>query len=111
MAQDDASGKIEELQALESQLQTFLAQKQAIQIELNEIDNALEELKNADGEVYKVTSGFLIKADDKSVKDELGEKKRLFGMRVEAMEKQEKLIEKDVAKLRDEINKIVIKGG
>jgi chaperonin cofactor prefoldin len=35
--------KIEELRILESQLQNFLIQKQSIQLEINEINNALEE--------------------------------------------------------------------
>ncbi|MFH1802161.1 MAG: prefoldin subunit [archaeon] len=107
MGQDEAGKKIEELQILESHLQGFLAQKQAIQIELNEIDNALEELKKSDGEVYKITSGFLIKSDNDKVKKELDDKRKMLKMRDESMEKQEKLIEKDVLKLRDEISKIV----
>ena len=107
MARDETSKKIEELQLLESHLQGFLAQKQAMQIELNEIENALEELKNSGDEIYKMTSGFLIKSDQASVKKELEEREKLLNVRVGAMEKQEKLIEKEVAKLRDEINKIV----
>jgi len=109
MSQDETSKKIEELQLLENHLQSFLAQKQVIQVELNEIDNALEELKKPGDEVYKMTSGFLIKSDKNDVKTELEGKKKLFGMREDSMEKQEKLIEKDVAKLRDEINTAVAK--
>lgn len=109
MAQDEAGKKIEELQVLENQLQSFLAQKQTIQVELNEIDNALHEIKDSDGEIYKMTAGFLIKSDSKNVKKELDEKKKLFKSRIDAMEKQEKLIEKDVVKLREEINKMVAK--
>jgi len=107
MARDETSKKIEELQLLENHLQGFLAQKQSMQIELNEIENALEELKNSGDEVYKMTSGFLIKSDQTSVKKELEEKRNLLNVKVGAMEKQEKLIERDVTKLRDEINKTV----
>lgn len=103
MTRDETSKKIEELQLLENHLQSFLAQKQSMQIELNEIENALEELKNSGEEVYKMTSGFLIKSDRASIKKELEEKKKLLDIRVNAMDKQEKLIERDVAKLRDEI--------
>lgn len=110
MAQEDTNRKIEELQILENQLQGFLAQKQAIQVELNEIDNALAELNKTNEEVYKMTSGFLIKSDSKDVIKELEEKRKLFKLRVESMEKQEKLIDKDVNKLRDEINSMVAKG-
>ncbi len=104
---DETNKKIEELQLLENHLQNFLVQKQAMQMESNEIENALEELKTSGDEIYKITSGFLIKSDKKNVMKELEEKKKLVSMRIEAMEKQEKLIDKDVRKLREEINKIV----
>jgi prefoldin beta subunit len=107
MARDETDKKIEELQLLEGHLQNFLAQKQSMQIELNEIENALEELKNSGNEVYKMTSGFLIKSNQADVKKELEEKKRLLNVKIGAMEKQEKLIETDVARLRTEINKII----
>jgi prefoldin beta subunit len=103
MTRDETNKKIEELQLLESHLQSFLVQKQSIQIELNEIENALEELKDSGDEVYKMTSGFLIRSNQTNLKKELEDKKKLLNMRVNAMEKQEKLIEKDVDKLREEL--------
>jgi prefoldin beta subunit len=103
MTRDETNKKIEELQLLESHLQSFLVQKQSIQIELNEIENALEELKDSGDEVYKMTSGFLIRSNQTNLKKELEDKKKLLNMRVNAMEKQEKLIEKDVNKLREEL--------
>ena len=110
MNKELTSKKIEELQALEQHLQNFLSQKQAVQIELNEIENALSEIKETSGEVYKITAGFLIQSDKESVKKELDEKKKLLNIRVEAISKQEKLIEKDVVKLKDEINKLMTNG-
>jgi len=50
---------IEELQHLDRHLQGFLMQKQTVQMELNEINNAIEEVKNTEDEVYKVISGVL----------------------------------------------------
>ena len=68
--------KIEELQMIEAQLQSFLAQRQTIQVELNEIDNAIEELKNSDDEVYKVISGVMLKSNKSKLEKELEEKKK-----------------------------------
>lgn len=107
MSEREVSQKIEELQLLENHLQGFLVQKQSTQIELNEIENALSEIEISGDEVYKMTSGFLIKSNRESAKKELDEKKKALNARVAAMEKQEKLIEKDVQKLRAEVNKIV----
>lgn len=107
MAQDETGKKIEELQVLENQLQNFLAQKQTIQVEMNEVENALAELKDTEDEVYKMTSGFLIKSKKENIEKELAEKKKVFKMRMDSIEKQEKLIDKDVSKLREEVNKSV----
>jgi len=103
----EANKKIEELQILESQMQNFLAQKQTTQIELNEVDNALEELKGADDEVYKVVSGIMIKSDKKKLNKELEDKKKVLDMQISSMEKQEKMIEKNSLILREEISKII----
>ena len=105
----DTSKKIEELQALESHMQGFLAQKQAIEMELNEINNAIEELKNSGDEVYKVVSGIMIKSAKDKINKELGEKKKMLEMRIGELEKQEKLLEKNASDLREELNKAVSK--
>ena len=94
------SKKIEELRVLENQLQGFLMQKQAIQMELNEIDNALGEIKDSDGEVYKVVSGVMLKSEKKKLEKELGEKKKIAEMKIEAIEKQEKFLEEKARKLK-----------
>ncbi|MFH1289837.1 MAG: prefoldin subunit beta [Nanoarchaeota archaeon] len=105
----EANKKIEELQVLENHLQGFLAQKQAVQIEMNEVDNALGELKDSDDEIYKMVSGFMIKSTKAKIKKELEEKKKLLNMRVDSMEKQEKLVEKDMTNLREELDDIISK--
>ena len=53
--------KIEELQSLEATLQSFLAQRQSIEMELNESNNALEEVKHTEDEVYRVIGNIMIK--------------------------------------------------
>lgn len=109
MDSSDINKKVEELQFLEQQLQNFLMQKQTVQIEVNEIDNALTELHSAEGEVYKVVSGFMMKSTkDKLVKD-LEEKKKLLDARMTALEKQEKLLEKNSLELKKEIDATISK--
>lgn len=101
--------KIEEMQMLEHQLKNLLAQKQGAQIELNEIENAVSELKNSGDEVYKILSGIMIKSDRKTLEKELDGKRKIFNLKVESIEKQEKLIEKKVLELKKEINEVVSK--
>lgn len=101
--------QIEEMQVLEHHLQALLNQKQSVQIELNEIDNAINELKNSDDEVYKILSGIMIKSDKKTLSKELSERKNVAEMKVSSIEKQEKLIEGKSLELRKEINESVSK--
>ena len=62
--------KIQQLQHYEQTLQSILMQKQAFQIEINEAQNALIEIKSSKDDVYKMVGQILIKADkEKVVKD------------------------------------------
>ena len=105
----DISKKIEELQNLEKSLQLFLSQKQEIQIGVNEVNNALEELKESGEEVYKMVSGIMIKTKKESLVSELEEKKKFFDMRVDAVEKQEQLLSEKATVLREEVTKEMAK--
>ena len=100
---EESSKKIQEIQFLEQQLQAFLAQKQSIQIELNEVMNAMDELKKTKDEVYKILSGIMIKSEKEALEKELHEKKNLSELRINSIEKQEKLIEEKKAKLQKEL--------
>lgn len=104
-----ANKKIEELQSIEAKMQNFLAQKQVAEIELNEVNNAIQEIKNTDDEVYKIISGIMIKSDKKKLNSELEGKKKMLEVKISVLEKQEKLLEKDSLDLRMDINKIVSK--
>ncbi len=102
--------KIQDLQAIEQNLQAFLSQKQSFQIELNEVNNALAELKKSGDEVYKILSNIMVKSNKKDLDIELNEKKKILDLRINSIEKQEKLIEESALKLRNEINEAISKG-
>ena len=51
MADKDLNKKIEELQLIETHLRNFLAQRQTLQMELNEIENAYEEVEKGKGDM------------------------------------------------------------
>lgn len=99
----EISQKIQELQMFEQQLQSFLAQKQTIQLDSNETLNALDELKRTKDEVFKTLSGIMIKSDKDELIKELEEKNKLLELRIDSLEKQEKIMEERALKLRDEI--------
>jgi len=99
--------KIQELQMLEQSLQSILMQKQTVQIEMNENNNALEELGKSGDEVYKMIGGIMLRSDKPTLEKELEEKIKITDLRVSSIEKQEKLLSGKIDTLREEINKEV----
>ncbi len=95
--------KIQELQILEQSIQNILMQKQAFQMELSETEAALNELGKSGDEVFKIIGQLMIKSDKSTIKEELTEKQKLFGIRMKNLEKQESSLALQIEKLRDEI--------
>ena len=105
MDRDETNKKIEELQVLEQHLQGILMQKQSLQVEMNEINNAIKEVGTAGDEVYKIISGAMIRSDKKKITKDLDAQNKEVSMKINALEKQEKLLETKAKSLREEINK------
>lgn len=107
---DEATGsKIQELQILEQNLQNLLMQKQTVQIELNEVQNALNDLKKTEDEVYKVIGGVMLRSNKADLLKELSEKQKILELRIFSVEKQEKILEEKTGKLRKELTEILTK--
>ena len=102
---DESTRKLQELQILEQNLDHILMQKQTIQLELSEISNALQEIKNSNDEVYRVMSSIMVKADKEKLSKDLEEKEKLLTLRSESIEKQEKMFESKLDELRKEAQK------
>ncbi|UCE29923.1 MAG: prefoldin subunit beta [Candidatus Bathyarchaeota archaeon] len=79
------------LQQLQQTLQTVLTQKQQLELESNEVEQALGELeKLADSAtIYKSIGSLLVKAKKDKVTIELDERKDLLRMRIDVLGKQE----------------------
>jgi len=101
--------KIQEMQFLEQNLQNFILQKQAFQIELSETNSALKEVEKAGEEVFKIIGQLMIKTDKSNTKRELEDKKKVLGLRVKAIEKQESSLAEQLEKLREEVLKSINK--
>jgi len=101
--------KINDLQLMEQKLQNFLMQKQTIQVQLMEIDNALTELKKGDGNVYKIVGNVMLESNRKDLTKELEEKKQVLDLRMKNLEKQEQKIKKQATELQQEIIKAMNK--
>lgn len=90
------------LQQLQQTLQSVLAQKQQVEIEITEIEQATSELQKLTDEavVYKATGSLLIKAEKNKIATELTERKELLGTRTTVIAKQEERIRSQIKDLQ-----------
>jgi prefoldin beta subunit len=101
--------RIQEMQILEHNLQNFLLQKQAFEMELLEAESALKEIDKSGEEVYKIIGQLMIKTEKDKIKEELENKRKIIGLRIKSLEKQEKSITEKLEKLREELMKDIKK--
>jgi len=93
------------LQQLQQTLQTVLTQKQQLELELTEVDQALSELgKLTDAAViYKSIGSLLVKSERANVTNELNERKDLLKMRIDVLGKQEERLRSQVKDLQTKL--------
>src|SRR3989344_2199122 len=95
--------KIADLQALEQNMQNFLMQRQTIQAQQMEVENALEELGKAEGGVYRILGPIMVAAKKEELKKELESKREVLALRVKSVEKQESQIREKAQKAQAEV--------
>jgi len=95
------------LQQLQQTLQAVLTQKQQIELELTEVEQALTELGNlTEGAViYKSIGSLLVKSKKSKVTTELNERKELLNMRVSVLGKQEERLRTQAKDLQTKLQR------
>ena len=83
------------LQQLQQTLQVVVSQRQQLELESSEIDQALGELEKMDDEalVYKSIGSLLVKSERQKVIDELRERKELLNTRIIVLTRQRSRVE------------------
>jgi len=100
------------LQQLQQTLQSVLAQKQQVELESTEVEQALSELQTMsdDAVIYKAIGSLLVKADKIKITAELNERKELLNTRASVLGKQEERLRtqlKDLqAKLQQDLSPV-----
>jgi len=108
---DKARNQIMKLQQFQQQLQALTMQKQTLQVQQAELDNALTELKAVKTEkVYEIIGNILINKKPVELKKSLNEKQEMLGLRLESIEKQLKRITTKAQEVQKEVMKAA-KGG
>ena len=105
---EEAEAQLEELQMFEQQFQGILAEKQSLQIELNEVENATTELAKSKDDVYRIIGGIMLKSDKEQLLKELGERKKILSMRIGSVEKQESMIMSKIENSRSSVRGSII---
>jgi len=90
------------LQQLQQTLQTVLTQKQQLELELTEVEQALGELEKLTDEavVYKSIGSLLVKSERTKVTTDLNERKDLLKTRIDVLGKQEERLRSQVKDLQ-----------
>jgi prefoldin beta subunit len=100
------------MQQTQQNLQSVMAQKQQLVLEVAESDKALEELKKVadDDTVYKHAGSILIKSNKTELIAELEEKKELANTRSTVLDKQEARIKESMQEQETKINEMMKSG-
>jgi prefoldin beta subunit len=90
---------------LQQNLQTIVLQKQQVDVEANEVDRAMSELKKAadTDAVYKSAGNILVKAKKGELLKDLEERKELANTRSTVLAKQEQRVRENIKDLQAKI--------
>jgi len=93
------------LQQLQQTLQSVLVQKQQVEIELTEIEQALSELQKMsdDAVIYKAIGSLLVKSEKAKTVADLNERKELFNTRAAVLGKQEERLRSQIKDLQTKL--------
>jgi len=95
------------LQQLQQTLQGVMAQKQQLEMQLTEVEQAVSELEklNETAVIYKSIGALLVKSEKDKVTTELTERKELVKMRVDVLAKQEERLRTQVKDLQEKLQR------
>ena len=95
------------LQQLQQTLQAVLTQKQQLELEFTEVEQALSELEKLtdSATIYKSIGSLLVKAKKGKVTIELNERKDLLNMRTNVLGKQEERLRTQVKDLQTKLQR------
>jgi len=107
---EETKEKITQLQNLEQNINSLIAQKQQFQAQNMEVDNALAQLKDTD-KVFQIVGNIMVASDKDKAKKELEEKKEIIELRLKTFDKQEDKLRNQANELQQEVMKEMKKDG
>lgn len=103
---EKARDDIIKFQQIQQQLQLMMMQKQTVQTQKAEIENALSELsKLNEKDAYEVIGNIMVKKSKNEIEKALKEKQELLDLRISTIEKQQDKITKSATELQEKLSK------
>ena len=95
------------LQQLQNTLQALVLQRQSAELELRNVEKAIEELEKAsdDAVVYKSAGPLLVRRDKESLVKELNERKEILNARLKVLERQEERTRERIRELQSSVQR------
>lgn len=95
---------IQKLSQIEQNLSSIVNQRQSIQKQVLEIDNAISELKD-EKEGYQIVGTVMVKKPATEITENLTEKKEMMSVRLQALQKQEQTLRNEAKKIQEKVMK------
>ncbi|MEM4576833.1 MAG: prefoldin subunit beta [Candidatus Nezhaarchaeales archaeon] len=98
--------KIMQFQELQERIRALIVRRQQLEVELREVESALDELKTLSGEtpIFKFAGRILMRVNKDSMIKELSEKKETLELHIRTLERQEVHARKRLEELRQDLN-------
>ena len=100
----DINEMVKKLQQIQQQLQVLMYQKQNVQVQQAEIENALKEVESGEStELYEIIGTVMIKREREGLLKSLKEKNEILELRLSTLEKQIDNLSKSAKSIQDEV--------
>ncbi len=102
--------KIMQLQELQERIRTLTLRRQQLEVELRDVESALDELKNVgeDASIFKFAGRVLMRVSKDAMVKELTEKKETLELHIKTLEKQEVHARKRLEELRQDLSQSLV---
>lgn len=103
---EETKEEILKFQQIQQQLQLIMLQKQNLQAQIVEVENAIRELeKTKNKDAYEIIGNIMVKKQKKELEKSLKEKKEILELRFSTIEKQQEKLSKAATELQEKLSK------
>jgi prefoldin beta subunit len=101
---------LSQIQTQNQILQNIVLQKQTLELQKKELDNALEEVEKSKDDLFRAIGPVLVKMTKAELKKDLEETKEQFDVKIATFEKQEKKISEQLKEAQAKIQEFINAG-